>query len=199
METPNRVQLTHAASMDPRTFVNRINSRVTCPKCKKKFHIDNFPGHQKYETEMENGDNLNNLIKQGSSNVGNNEPGKPIEKDEREASSIISESKKIDEMYNKYFDSESSKYQKVHEQFEGLAKPTKEKLLTLCESVTQEVVSLQTKCHICYKVFEEGEEMITLPQCFHNFHKEHLMEWVGLNKICPVCKLDIKESVDTLL
>jgi len=27
--------------------------RVTCPICKIKFHIDNYPGHQLYEIEIE--------------------------------------------------------------------------------------------------------------------------------------------------
>jgi len=50
----------------------------------------------------------------------------------------------------------------------------------------------EAKCGICLSDYEEGEELKTLPRCLHNFHTTCIDKWLGINKICPVCREDIE-------
>ena len=44
-------------------------------------------------------------------------------------------------------------------------------------------------CSIC--TFEIKDKAIQL-KCKHLFHKECVVEWLKINKICPVCRKDIE-------
>eukprot|EP01105_Mastigella_eilhardi_P020817 TRINITY_DN4999_c0_g1_i1.p1 TRINITY_DN4999_c0_g1~~TRINITY_DN4999_c0_g1_i1.p1 ORF type:complete len:206 (-),score=47.54 TRINITY_DN4999_c0_g1_i1:61-678(-) len=46
----------------------------------------------------------------------------------------------------------------------------------------------QDKCSICLSAYEEGDELTTLPLCLHTFHKGCIDHWLGINKVCPVCR-----------
>src|SRR4051794_33927091 len=48
----------------------------------------------------------------------------------------------------------------------------------------------EAKCGICLQDYEEGEELKTLPRCLHHFHATCIDKWLGINKICPVCRAD---------
>lgn len=52
----------------------------------------------------------------------------------------------------------------------------------------------EAKCGICLADYEEEEEIKSLPQCLHHFHKACLDKWLGINKICPVCRTDIEQE-----
>jgi len=47
------------------------------------------------------------------------------------------------------------------------------------------------KCNICLCDYEEDEDLLSLPSCLHCFHKECIIKWLEINKICPICRLDI--------
>jgi hypothetical protein len=47
------------------------------------------------------------------------------------------------------------------------------------------------KCIICLSEYENGDELIELPHCHHQFHKECVTEWLRINKICPICRVEI--------
>jgi hypothetical protein len=54
-----------------------------------------------------------------------------------------------------------------------------------------EVEQENQNCAICLSDFEAGEELMTLP-CLHQFHKECVTSWLKLNKVCPVCRVDVQ-------
>ena len=46
-------------------------------------------------------------------------------------------------------------------------------------------------CGICLSEYEDKEEIKSLPKCLHSFHKDCIDKWLGINKICPVCREEI--------
>ena len=48
-------------------------------------------------------------------------------------------------------------------------------------------------CTICLGGYEDGDVVNTLP-CQHQFHKECIVEWLGFNGVCPICKRSIKKT-----
>lgn len=48
-------------------------------------------------------------------------------------------------------------------------------------------------CCICKCDYEEGEELIVL-KCdkSHYFHEQCLSEWLKINKVCPMCRAEVK-------
>ena len=49
----------------------------------------------------------------------------------------------------------------------------------------------ESQCNVCLDVFEQDQEVIRLPKCHHGFHKGCITKWLEINKICPVCRVDI--------
>jgi hypothetical protein len=47
------------------------------------------------------------------------------------------------------------------------------------------------KCIICLCEYEDTEEIVELPTCRHQFHKACASEWLKINKICPICRVEI--------
>ncbi|CAK1545596.1 unnamed protein product [Leptosia nina] len=47
------------------------------------------------------------------------------------------------------------------------------------------------KCTICLSVFEVDSDCRRLP-CMHLFHMECVDQWLGTNKHCPICRVDIE-------
>ena len=47
------------------------------------------------------------------------------------------------------------------------------------------------KCTICLSEFEAEEDVRRLP-CMHLFHVECVDQWLGQNKRCPICRVDIE-------
>lgn len=50
----------------------------------------------------------------------------------------------------------------------------------------------EAKCGICLQDYEDSDELKTLPRCLHHFHTSCIDKWLGINKICPVCREDIE-------
>merc|ERR1712066_368290 len=50
------------------------------------------------------------------------------------------------------------------------------------------------KCTICLCEFEEDEDVRRLP-CMHLFHVACVDQWLGLNKRCPICRVDIEAQL----
>uniref|UniRef100_A0A803NMJ5 RING-type E3 ubiquitin transferase n=1 Tax=Cannabis sativa TaxID=3483 RepID=A0A803NMJ5_CANSA len=49
-------------------------------------------------------------------------------------------------------------------------------------------------CAVCLAEFEEGEELRTLPECFHSFHAPCIDMWLFSHTTCPVCRRDATPS-----
>lgn len=45
-------------------------------------------------------------------------------------------------------------------------------------------------CAICQEEYKEREKLLTLT-CFHNFHKECVVDWLKKKASCPVCKYSL--------
>lgn len=50
------------------------------------------------------------------------------------------------------------------------------------------------KCTICLSDFEVGDKKSTLP-CLHCFHSHCIERWMKRQKYCPICKIEILESL----
>nr|CAD7196408.1 unnamed protein product [Timema douglasi] len=51
------------------------------------------------------------------------------------------------------------------------------------------------KCTICLSEFEDNEDVRRLP-CMHLFHIECVDQWLGTNKRCPICRVDIETHLN---
>lgn len=49
-------------------------------------------------------------------------------------------------------------------------------------------------CSICYDNAKEGDQLNKLP-CSHIFHIDCVKEWLAKEKVCPMCKQEIKIPV----
>lgn len=56
-----------------------------------------------------------------------------------------------------------------------------------------------TKCTICMSEYELQEEVTTLPCCnshtVHFFHTPCIQEWLSRSQLCPMCKINIQDSL----
>ena len=50
------------------------------------------------------------------------------------------------------------------------------------------------QCTLCMDEFQLDQLYIILP-CLHLFHKSELLDWLKINKKCPVCKFEIEEGL----
>lgn len=48
--------------------------------------------------------------------------------------------------------------------------------------------SQEKKCSICLLDLEEKTQVVQCLKCDKLFHKEHFMEWLRENEVCPKCK-----------
>jgi hypothetical protein len=69
--------------------------------------------------------------------------------------------------------------------------PHKYKMVKKVEEGTEE--DYDEKCTICLCEFEEEEDVRRLP-CMHLFHVECVDQWLGTNKRCPICRVDIETA-----
>jgi hypothetical protein len=53
------------------------------------------------------------------------------------------------------------------------------------------------KCPICMKPIEFGDEFVKCPHCNTLAHRSHLLEWIKIKGICPVCR-KILRDIDIL-
>jgi len=63
------------------------------------------------------------------------------------------------------------------------------------EGETEEEEEEGDKCTICLSEFEVDEDVRRLP-CFHLFHVECVDQWLGQNKRCPICRVDIEAHLN---
>jgi hypothetical protein len=49
----------------------------------------------------------------------------------------------------------------------------------------------QLSCPVCLAHFEEGEEVMVLPKCLHKYHVECGESALGVDRRCPVCRVEI--------
>lgn len=55
----------------------------------------------------------------------------------------------------------------------------------------------EMECPLCLGEYELGEQVMRLP-CLHQAHEECLSKWLERSPQCPVCKLDVQESIADL-
>lgn len=47
------------------------------------------------------------------------------------------------------------------------------------------------ECAVCLSVFEDGEEIKTLPKCSHSFHVSCIDMWLYSHSDCPLCRTPV--------
>ncbi|XP_051950965.1 E3 ubiquitin-protein ligase RNF165-like isoform X2 [Xyrauchen texanus] len=58
----------------------------------------------------------------------------------------------------------------------------------------EEELDTDEKCTICLSMLEDGEDVRRLP-CMHLFHQACVDQWLGTNKKCPICRVDIETQL----
>ncbi len=51
----------------------------------------------------------------------------------------------------------------------------------------------RTRCNICLEDFCSGDTVLSLP-CFHIYHENCIVHWLGEHKTCPICRKDCTED-----
>jgi hypothetical protein len=51
----------------------------------------------------------------------------------------------------------------------------------------------EPNCVICWQDYEEDDEIKFMPICNHHFHSSCVVEWLHVNKTCPLCRKDIEK------
>jgi len=70
--------------------------------------------------------------------------------------------------------------------------------LPVCEWVSCGSSSSAEECPLCIGEYEPGEMVMRLP-CLHGAHEECMSKWLHRSPQCPVCKLDVEESIRTMM
>lgn len=54
-------------------------------------------------------------------------------------------------------------------------------------------------CMICKLALKEGQDIKQCPMCQSMFHHEHIIDWLRMKGICPVCQQNLRpESLDRI-
>ncbi|KAI3451628.1 hypothetical protein Pfo_008293 [Paulownia fortunei] len=56
-----------------------------------------------------------------------------------------------------------------------------------CQSTTNLLID---RCVICQVEYEQGEKLVTL-LCDHLYHRDCIVKWLQIKKICPVCNNEV--------
>ncbi|PIN25054.1 Anaphase-promoting complex (APC), subunit 11 [Handroanthus impetiginosus] len=46
------------------------------------------------------------------------------------------------------------------------------------------------RCEICQVEYEQGEQLVTL-HCDHPYHRDCIVKWLQMKKICPICNNEV--------
>ena len=52
-------------------------------------------------------------------------------------------------------------------------------------------------CPICFGEFTSGDQVRDLETCDHLFHKKCIDQWLKLNANCPLCRSNVRDSIDS--
>ncbi len=68
---------------------------------------------------------------------------------------------------------------------------TETKKLQNCPNCKREILY----CEICKNLILRGENILRSTKCGHIFHEEHIIEWINVKNICPVCKKPLNNNM----
>ncbi|CAL5000696.1 unnamed protein product [Urochloa decumbens] len=77
----------------------------------------------------------------------------------------------------------------------GLSADTIASLPSLTYQAQDKQEGNMEQCVICRVEFDEGETLVALP-CKHPYHSECINQWLQLNKVCPMCSVEVSTSAD---
>lgn len=178
-----------------RSLVDRVPSTLnyntnvnytTCHRCKKKFHKDNFAGHERWELEVLENSLKNQLVI--SEKIELKEL--PFDQNSNQNLKILNILEKNTKINNK----NNSDHSDMMLLDKGLHNHYRELLLKKGKKWSEE--KSNEICKICNNFLKEDEEIIILPVCLHSFHLNHLMYWLNSHSVCPVCNIDIKQGLE---
>lgn len=73
-------------------------------------------------------------------------------------------------------------------------RPSNEQIISATTTTTVNIPRLQDVCSICQDGMVQNEEIRTINQCGHKFHKDCIDVWFQTNVRCPMCRHDIREN-----
>ena len=78
--------------------------------------------------------------------------------------------------------------------------PTNEQIQEATRSITYRDITspVNTSCPISLNVFQEEDVVLQINRCRHNYTPSSLLEWFRSNTHCPLCRIDIRNSVEDI-
>lgn len=53
----------------------------------------------------------------------------------------------------------------------------------------------EMRCPICLEMYQEGDELMALPNCRHCYHAKCVLRWLRFRGDCPICRRRIKDEI----
>lgn len=89
--------------------------------------------------------------------------------------------------YNNNYDSESEYEYQIEEEDISNNKPINVNQLFIVIDMNQE----KEMCCVCIEPMTKGQDIVTLNNCSHAFHKDCITPWIKLNNTCPLCRASV--------
>ncbi|CAN6325776.1 unnamed protein product [Urochloa humidicola] len=51
----------------------------------------------------------------------------------------------------------------------------------------------QKECGVCLDDFADGDRLRAMP-CSHGFHESCIVRWLGISRLCPLCRFALPAS-----
>ena len=52
------------------------------------------------------------------------------------------------------------------------------------------------ECAVCLEAYEAGDTLRTMP-CAHGFHEGCIIKWLGISRLCPLCRFKLQAQAGT--
>ena len=79
---------------------------------------------------------------------------------------------------------------RLEEMMGSVSKGMKEEDLKTVDSIKFSNINSEncTNCTVCITDFEKDDDVVVFNVCKHVYHKECILNWLKLNKTCPICR-----------
>ncbi|OEL34976.1 hypothetical protein BAE44_0004003 [Dichanthelium oligosanthes] len=73
----------------------------------------------------------------------------------------------------------------------GAVPATSEAIACLLETTVAE--TREKDCAVCFESYEEGDKIRRMP-CSHGFHEGCIIRWLGVSRLCPLCRFKLQAA-----
>ncbi|CAN6339577.1 unnamed protein product [Urochloa humidicola] len=78
----------------------------------------------------------------------------------------------------------------------GVAIPASSEAIASLREMTVVEQTREDECAVCLKSYEEGDKIKMMP-CSHGFHGDCLLKWLGISRLCPLCRFVLQAEAGT--